>query len=98
MKYSGESRQINLNLRVEQDHAVIEVADHGVGIAPQELERLTEKFYRVPSPENREVPGTGLGLALVEHMARAHGGELRVRSEVGKGSTFTIRLPLEADE
>jgi signal transduction histidine kinase len=95
MKYSGDSREIDLRLGTENGHGVIEVTDRGMGIAPHELEHLTETFYRVPSPENQLVPGTGLGLTLVEHMARAHGGDLRVRSVVGEGSTFTIRLPLE---
>lgn len=98
MKYCGESRDIDLRLGREDSHAVIEVEDRGVGVAPVDVARLTEKFYRGSSPENQEVPGTGLGLALVEHMAKAHGGELRIRSVEGKGSTFSIRLPLENEE
>jgi signal transduction histidine kinase len=98
MKYSGESREIDLRLRSEDGHAIVEVADRGMGIAPQELERLTEKFYRVPTAENRHVPGTGLGLTLVDHMAKSHGGGLRVRSVVGEGSTFAIWLPLRGEE
>jgi signal transduction histidine kinase len=93
IKYSGESRGIDLRLRAEDGQAVIEVTDRGPGVPPQELERLTEKFYRVPTPENQRVPGTGLGLTLVDHMVKAHGGELRMRSAVGEGSTFAIRLP-----
>jgi len=96
MKYSGESREIDLRLRSENGYAVVEVADRGVGIPPQELGRLTEKFYRVPTAQNRHVPGTGLGLTLVDHMAKSHGGELRVQSVEGQGSTFAIRLPLES--
>ena len=98
MKYSGESREIDLRLRSEDGHAVVEVTDCGMGIAPEELERLTEKFYRVPTAENRHVPGTGLGLTLVDHMAKSNGGDLRVRSVVGEGSTFAIWLPLEGEE
>ncbi len=94
IKYSGDSREIELRLRTEDGHGIIEVSDRGPGIPPQELERLTQKFYRVATPENQRVPGTGLGLTLVDHMVRAHGGELRMRSVVGEGSTFTIRLPL----
>ena len=97
MKYSGDSREIDLRLGLDDGHAVIEVTDRGQGIAPHELGRLTEKFYRVPTPENESVPGTGLGLTLVEHMAKAHGGDLRARSVIGEGSTFEIRLPLEAE-
>ncbi len=96
MKYSGESREIDLRLRGEDGWAVIEVTDRGVGIPAQELGRLTEKFYRVPTTQNRHVPGTGLGLTLVDHMAKSHGGELRVRSMEGQGSTFAVRLPMES--
>jgi signal transduction histidine kinase len=98
MKYSGESREIDLRVGTEDGHAVIEVTDRGVGIAPEDLDRLTEKFYRVPTPENQQVPGTGLGLTLVDHMAKAHGGDLRIRSVVGAGSTFGVWLPLESEE
>ena len=98
MKYSGESRTIDLRLRVDDGDAVIEVTDRGVGIPVEEQGRVTEKFYRVPTPENQRIPGTGLGLTLVEHMVKAHGGDLRVRSAVGEGSTFAIHLPLEREE
>jgi two-component system phosphate regulon sensor histidine kinase PhoR len=98
MKYSGDSRDIDMRLGREDGHAIIEVTDQGVGVEPEEVARLTEKFYRGADPENRQVPGTGLGLALVEHMAEAHGGELRIRSVVGKGSTFRICLPLEGEK
>jgi signal transduction histidine kinase len=95
MKYSGQSREIGLRLRRENGHAVIEVTDRGVGIAPEEQKRIFEKFYRAPTPENRLIPGAGLGLALAEHIAAAHGGRVVVRSAPGQGSTFAIRLPLE---
>ena len=92
MKYSGEGRAIAVRLYAVDGHAVIEVTDQGVGIPEKEQARVTEKFYRVRSPENDRIPGTGLGLTLVDHMARAHGGRLEVRSEVGRGSTFAIHL------
>jgi len=95
MKYSGESREIDLRLRRENGDALIEVTDRGVGIAVEEQERIFEKFYRAPTPENGLIPGAGLGLALAEHIAAAHGGRVAVRSAPGQGSTFTIRLPLE---
>jgi len=95
MKYSGESREIDLRLRRDDGRAVIEVTDYGVGIAPEEQQRIFEKFHRVPSRENELVPGTGLGLTLVEHVAKAHQGEVTVRSAPGKGSTFSIRIPME---
>lgn len=95
MKYSGESREIGLCLKKEDGHASIQVSDKGIGIDPQEQKRIFEKFYRVPSPENERIVGTGLGLALVSHIVEAHGGRLELGSERGRGSTFSIHLPLE---
>ena len=95
MRYSGTSREIGLSLRRQNGHAVMAVSDRGVGIPPEAQSRLTEKFYRVRSPENERVPGTGLGLTIVEHTARAHGGHLTLESAVGEGSTFSIHLPME---
>jgi two-component system phosphate regulon sensor histidine kinase PhoR len=70
------------------------VADHGEGIAAHHLPRLTERFYRVDSHRSREVGGTGLGLAIVKHIVNRHRGRLRVESEIGKGSQFSVVLPL----
>lgn len=95
MKYSGESREIALDLSRENDAAVIRVANRGVGIPLEEQTRIFERFYRVRSPENEYLPGTGLGLTIAAHVIEAHGGAISVESEPGKGSTFTIRIPLE---
>lgn len=76
-----------------RDRIVVE--DTGEGIPAQHLERLFERFYRVDRARSREMGGTGLGLAIVKHLARAHGGEVTVTSELGKGSVFTIELPRE---
>jgi len=95
MKYSGESRNIGLRLQKEENHAVIKVVDHGIGIDPQEQHRIFDKFYRVPSPENERIVGTGLGLALVSHIVEAHKGRLEIESTLGKGSAFSIYVPLE---
>jgi signal transduction histidine kinase len=97
MKYSGESREIDLRLRRQDQQAVIEVTDRGVGITTGHVKRIFEKFYRVPTPENQRIPGTGLGLTLVEHVAKAHGGFVEVASTPGKGSTFAIHLPLRVN-
>lgn len=97
MKYSGESRQIGLHLKRKDSHVLIQVIDRGVGIDPQEQKRIFEKFYRIPSPENERIVGTGLGLALVSHIVEAHGGYLELESTPGKGSTFSIYLPLEKE-
>jgi signal transduction histidine kinase len=95
MKYSGESREIDLRLATQNGDAVIEVTDRGVGIASEEQRRIFEKFYRVPTPENKLISGTGLGLTLVEHVAKGHGGRVEVRSVIAGGSTFALHLPLE---
>ena len=97
MKYSGESREIDLRLRTQEDQAVIQVTDRGVGIPPKEKTRIFDKFYRIPTPENRLIPGTGLGLTLVAHIAQAHGGHVEVQSPPGEGSTFSIHFPLERE-
>ena len=98
MKYSGDSREIDLRLGRSGNLALIQVIDRGVGIAPQEWKKIFEKFYRIPSQENERLPGTGLGLSLVHHIVAAHGGRVEVVSAPGKGSTFSIFLPLEKDE
>jgi two-component system phosphate regulon sensor histidine kinase PhoR len=75
---------------------LIVIEDSGEGIPAQHLERLFERFYRVDRARSRDLGGIGLGLAIVKHLARAHGGEVSVSSEVGKGSTFIIELPRPA--
>jgi signal transduction histidine kinase len=95
MKYSGDSRRIHLKLGAEDTNAVIRVADRGLGIDPRDQQRIFEKFHRVSSPESGPIPGTGLGLSLVSHLVRAHGGRVEVRSKLGEGSTFSIYLPAE---
>ncbi len=98
MKYSGESRDIDLRLKRADGQAMIEVEDRGVGIEPDQQKRIFEQFYRVPTSENQRIPGTGLGLTLVRHIAEGHGGVVTVESAVGRGSTFAIHLPLEWGE
>ncbi len=71
----------------------ISVTDAGEGIAPEHIERIFERFYRIDRARSREMGGTGLGLAIVKHLARAHGGEASVTSNAGQGSTFSIELP-----
>jgi two-component system phosphate regulon sensor histidine kinase PhoR len=72
---------------------VFSVADTGIGIAPEHIPRLTERFYRVDRSRSRETGGTGLGLAIVKHVLLRHQGELDVMSELGRGSTFSVLLP-----
>jgi signal transduction histidine kinase len=101
MKYSGDAREIDLRVGVRgaarNGEAVIEVADHGLGMAADEQKHIFEKFYRAPSHESRLIAGTGLGLTLVAHIVKAHGGRVEVESAPGSGSTFSILLPVLAD-
>jgi signal transduction histidine kinase len=95
MKYSGTSRVIDLRLKQADGQAVIEVVDRGVGIDAGDQPKIFEQFYRVPTKRNDGIPGTGLGLTLVRHIAKGHGGRVTVTSAPGEGSTFGIHLPLE---
>ncbi|HMJ90429.1 MAG TPA: HAMP domain-containing sensor histidine kinase, partial [Candidatus Acidoferrum sp.] len=73
---------------------LLSVQDHGPGIPAAEHEKIFERFYRLGSELRRETPGVGIGLSIVKHIVEAHGGRVRLESEVGKGSRFTIELPL----
>lgn len=95
MKYSGDSREIEVGLARGDGGVAVRVTDHGIGIAPEQQTRIFEGFYRAPTRENQLIPGTGLGLTLVAQIAKAHGGQVAVESAPGKGSTFSIRLPME---
>jgi len=96
MKYSGESREILLKLRRNGNMVCIDVIDHGIGIVEENRDRIFGKFFRVPGIENQKIPGTGLGLTIVFHIAKSHGGKVGVISHSGEGSTFSLILPLEA--
>jgi signal transduction histidine kinase len=94
MKYSGQSREIRLRLRREAGTARIEVTDLGIGISEEDKKFIFTRFFRAPGQENRRMPGAGLGLAIVSHIAEAHGGRIEVESRLGEGSTFSLILPL----
>jgi two-component system phosphate regulon sensor histidine kinase PhoR len=93
IRYTPEGGQISLRWREANGEGRFEVQDTGIGIAPEHLARLTERFYRVDKSRSRETGGTGLGLAIVKHILMRHDGRLDVTSEVGTGSTFTAVLP-----
>ena len=86
---------ISLAWREDASGGRFEVNDTGLGVAPDHIPRLTERFYRVDKSRSRETGGTGLGLAIVKHVLLRHGGHLDVQSEVGRGSTFSAVLPAE---
>jgi two-component system phosphate regulon sensor histidine kinase PhoR len=94
VRYTPEGGRIEVRWLPRGDGgAMLEVADTGIGIAPEHLPRLAERFYRVDGSRSRETGGTGLGLAITKHAIQRHGGELDVQSEPGKGSRFRLTLP-----
>ncbi len=92
-KYSPETAPIHIRLTVDQRHVLISVRDHGPGIPPDERKAIFRKFYRGAGAAKSGVKGTGIGLATVSHIVRAHHGEVRLETAPGEGSTFTIALP-----
>src|SRR6266513_1173582 len=96
IRYTPARGRIAIAWRVDADGTgVFSVTDSGIGIASEHLPRLTERFYRVDRSRSRATGGTGLGLAIVKHVLIRHQGELIIDSEAGKGSRFTVRLPLD---
>jgi two-component system phosphate regulon sensor histidine kinase PhoR len=95
VKYSGESREVVVHGFSADDRFNITVEDFGIGLRAGDAERVFERFYRGGDELTRSVKGTGLGLTLVKRIAEAHGGSVVVESEPGRGSRFTIRLPLK---
>ncbi|MFK4481288.1 sensor histidine kinase [Curtobacterium sp. AB7] len=96
VKYSPDGTRVGVGVRSAKGFVEIAITDQGVGIPEADLDRVFERFYRVDPARSRATGGTGLGLAIVKHVVGNHGGDVRVWSQPGKGSTFTIRLP-EAD-
>ncbi|HVE27327.1 MAG TPA: ATP-binding protein, partial [Sporichthya sp.] len=94
VNYSGGKTRVGVTVRRTGDLAEISVTDQGIGIPGSELQRIFERFYRVDPARSRLTGGTGLGLSIVKHIAQNHGGDVRVWSAEGSGSTFTLRLPL----
>ncbi len=95
LKYSQDRKYIGVNLYRQNGSVKLEVIDHGIGIASNEQHKIFEKFYRVGDPLVHNTKGSGLGLALVKHIVKAHGGDVAVESTPGEGSIFTITLPAE---
>ncbi len=97
VKYSPDCKTIEIQTSCFDDWLAIRVRDRGLGIARKEQEQIFEKFFRASSAKATGVRGTGLGLAMVQHIVAAHGGQLQVESRPGAGSTFTILLPFERE-
>ena len=91
--YSPRGSRVGVGVRAEDGVVEIAVSDQGIGIAEADRERIFERFYRADEARSRRTGGTGLGLSIVKHATQRHGGEVRLWSRPGRGSTFTIRLP-----
>lgn len=94
LKFTGEGGRIEVRVREAQGSARIEVSDSGTGIAHEDLEHLFDRFYRARAATDAAVPGIGLGLSICKTIAEGHGGSITVTSELGKGTTFRVQLPL----
>lgn len=94
VKYSGEAKQIHIRLAQQDKFLTVSITDHGIGIPREEQSKIFDKFYRVSTGLVHDVKGSGLGLSLVTHIVKAHHGRITVESEQGRGSTFTIHLPV----
>ncbi|MBX9655867.1 PAS domain-containing protein, partial [bacterium] len=97
IKYTGAGGRVNITMRRDANLLVLEVADTGGGIPPEDLTRIFERFYRVDKARSRELGGTGLGLSIVKHLVQRFAGTVSVRSRLNEGSVFTVSLPRAAD-
>jgi len=96
-KYTPGEKQIRMRVARDGTHVLFMVEDNGIGIPVAEQKRIFRRFYRTDRRLSRETSGVGLGLSIVQDIVVAHGGEVRVASHSGKGSTFTMRLPAVAE-
>jgi len=96
LEYTPKGGIVTLRLTQRDRYALIDVEDTGIGIAPPDQTKIFDRFYRVNPDRSRHTGGSGLGLAIAQAIAQAHGGEMQVKSEIGKGSCFTIQLPRSA--
>ena len=97
IQYTGDGGHVDVTLRREGEAALLSVSDSGIGLTEAAKEMLFKEFYRSPEARKLQPEGTGLGLAITRQIARMHGGSLAFESEAGQGTTFTIRLPIEAE-
>jgi signal transduction histidine kinase len=94
IRYTPSPGTVSISLHREVQMAVVAITDTGVGVPPEDMPFIFERFYRVDKPRSRAEGGTGLGLAICRYIAEAHGGKIEVESRVGVGSTFSVWLPL----
>jgi len=94
LKFSPEGGAVRVSVKQTDGVAEVSVTDEGIGIAPEQYERVFDRFYQIDSSETRSFPGSGLGLYIAKELVQSMGGEIKLSSELGAGSTFTFTLPL----
>jgi two-component system, OmpR family, phosphate regulon sensor histidine kinase PhoR len=94
VKFTEPGGEVGVDLRREGDRAVLAVADTGIGIPAEDSDRLFQRFFRARNATDAAIPGTGLGLAICKGIVDAHGGEIAVESETGRGTTLRVSLPM----
>jgi len=93
IKYSNEAGQIKIYILEHQNEITITIQDNGIGIPEEDIDRVFERFYRVDKARSRELGGTGLGLGIAKHIVLAHNGQIRIESEINKGTKVFVKLP-----
>src|SRR5699024_11866677 len=93
INYTPDQGHVELTIEEQEEHVAIIVSDSGMGIPNKELPRIFQRFYRIDKARARNSGGTGLGLAIVKHIIEVHRGEVKVESEVNKGTEITVLLP-----
>ena len=97
VQYSPENSHVGIGVSVKDHSVEIAITDKGIGMSPEDSERIFERFYRTDDARSRTTGGTGLGLSIVKHTINNHGGDIRVWSKLGQGSTFTVRIPIAGE-
>jgi two-component system phosphate regulon sensor histidine kinase PhoR len=97
-KYTPPDGQVRISAWPDSDMVKVAVADTGIGIPPEDLDRIFERFYRVDKARSREIGGTGLGLSIVKNIIEAYGGRVEVESSLNRGSVFSFTVPVYDDQ
>ena len=95
IRYTPHGGEISVSVQAEGEMAVVSISDTGIGIPPEDLPHIFERFYRVDKARSRSEGGSGLGLAIAKHITEIHGGRIEIESKLGTGSTFRVYLPLD---
>ena len=97
LKYTPYEGSVTLSLTIDKNDAILKVSDTGIGILPEDLPYIFERFYRADRARSRDRGGSGLGLTIVQNIVQEHAGTIEVESVPGRGSTFTLSLPVVSD-